>query len=112
MDGDRTIKASDIGGISETADTVGVSVSRVHQLLIEDPTFPRPIWYLKVGRLWDLAEVARWKLERRSAKAEVYRNAQAKREEMLVAASVVPKPGQVSAEDRASKLDALFGKRP
>lgn len=114
MDGDRTIKVSDIGGISETSEVVGVSVSRVHQLMIDDLTFPRPIWHLRVGRVWDLSEVQVWKDNRKSVKAEVYRATQAKRGHDLLMATVVPKPEPkpvVSPEERASKLDALLGKK-
>lgn len=44
----------------EIAALLGVSRQRVYQLIEEDPTFPKPVEELSIGRIWRRTDVERW----------------------------------------------------
>ena len=47
-------------GTAEIAALLGVSRQRVLQLLREPGDFPQPVAVLKMGNVWDAAEVRQW----------------------------------------------------
>ena len=51
---------ADLMGTAEIAALLGVSRQRVLQLLREQPDFPQPVAVLKMGNVWDAAEVRQW----------------------------------------------------
>jgi predicted DNA-binding transcriptional regulator AlpA len=51
---------TELVAVAEIAAMLGVSRQRVYQLLEEDPTFPKPIEQLAVGRIWRRADVEKW----------------------------------------------------
>jgi len=51
-------------GAVEVAQYLGVSRQRVHQLAARED-FPRPAAELSAGRVWETAEIERWRAARR-----------------------------------------------
>ncbi len=49
-----------IVGPAEAAVMIGVSPSRVHVLVRDEPSFPTPIGTLSTGRVWLADEVEEW----------------------------------------------------
>lgn len=47
-------------GIAEIAERMGLSRQRVHQLLLNDSTFPKPVVELSAGKIWHGADVLPW----------------------------------------------------
>ncbi|MGH3504514.1 MAG: hypothetical protein ACRDQA_26985 [Nocardioidaceae bacterium] len=47
----------------ETADILGVSQQRVHQLTAAHPEFPRPLYELRAGKLWDRRAIEQFAAE-------------------------------------------------
>jgi len=58
------IDTSDLAGVAEVAELLGVSRERVRQLRAE-PDFPEPVAELQATPLWRRSEVARWDSGRR-----------------------------------------------
>jgi predicted DNA-binding transcriptional regulator AlpA len=50
----------DIVGVAEIADMLGVSRSRVHQLMAEHDDFPRPAASLSAGLIWRRSDIRAW----------------------------------------------------
>ncbi len=48
------------GGVAKL---LGVTRQRVHQLVMNDPTFPAPAVDLPNGRLWEREEIEKWARE-------------------------------------------------
>lgn len=57
---DTLIALRDLCGVAEVSEIIKKSKGRVGQLMLEDPTFPRPVWSLRLGRIWDANEVKAW----------------------------------------------------
>ena len=55
-------------GSGEVAAMLGVTRQRVAQLVVDDPTFPRPEAVLSSGRIWTREAIQRWQAETRSAR--------------------------------------------
>lgn len=93
-DGDSQIALKDICGIAEVSEIIGRSKSRIDQLLLEDRAFPRPVWSLRFGRLWDRNEIRAWM--------------------QLTGYGEKPEPTPLIAKpsdaERAAKLDLLLGR--
>lgn len=95
-DGDSKIALRDICGIAEVADLIGRTKGRIDQLLLEDSDFPRPIWSLKLGRIWDRNEITAWvQLTGYGEKPKV---------------TEVKETAKPSEAERAAKLDLLLGR--
>ena len=98
------IALRDLCGIAEVSEIIDRSKGRVGQLLLEDPTFPQPVWSLRLGRIWDANEVKAW------MQATGYGMAgpdEPKSERNRTG----PKPTlvvQVPEAERAARLDALL----
>lgn len=45
---------------AEIAQMLGVGTARVHVITGTDPTFPEPLGRLRVGKIWDAADVEDW----------------------------------------------------
>lgn len=103
-DGDTLIALADLCGVAEVSEIIGRSKGRVDQLLLEDRNFPRPVWTLKLGRIWDRNEVVTW------VQATGYGEAVEVKVPVEVKPKPVPKPVVVPLSDseRASRLDALL----
>jgi predicted DNA-binding transcriptional regulator AlpA len=54
-------------GAAEIAQLLGVSPSRVHQILRDDPTFPAPMATLSMGKVWRAEAVEEWHARRKAA---------------------------------------------
>lgn len=55
----------EVVGATEVADLLGVTPTRVYQLLAhKNPPFPEPIATLGAGRIWRTADVVSWNNER------------------------------------------------
>lgn len=106
-DGKSTIELENLAASKEVAELVGVSSSRVHQLLTEDPTFPRPIWHLKLGRIWDAQEIKAWTARNR---VPLVRPSVGHQRRQPTTAPATPGVVQTSPEDRAAKVSALLGR--
>lgn len=50
----------DLMGVTEVRELLGVSRQRVHQLIHDDPTFPKPVAELASGRIWLKQDVSAW----------------------------------------------------
>ena len=50
---------TDLVGVAEIADMLGVTRQRVHQLM-QAPDFPNPVAELSAGRIWNRDEVEAW----------------------------------------------------
>lgn len=50
---------TDLVGVAEIAELLGVTRQRVHQLM-RSPDFPAPVAELSAGRIWNLDEVESW----------------------------------------------------
>jgi predicted DNA-binding transcriptional regulator AlpA len=46
--------------MAELTRALGLSASRVHQIVGGDPTFPAPVATLRVGKIWLAADVEEW----------------------------------------------------
>lgn len=105
-DGDSRIALQDICGIAEVAEIVGRSKGRIDQLLLEDRAFPRPIWSLRVGRLWDRSEIVAW------MQLTGYGETPKVETPEVDKPKVEPKPliARPSEAERAAKLDLLLGR--
>lgn len=105
-DGDTLIALADLCGVAEVSEIIGRSKGRVDQLLLEDRSFPRPVWTLKLGRIWDRAEVVAW------VQATGYGEDTEVKVPVEVKPKPVPKPKpvvvQLSDSERASRLDVLL----
>lgn len=104
-DGDSQIALKDICGIAEVSEIIGRSKSRIDQLLLEDRAFPRPVWSLRFGRLWDRNEIRAWmQLTGYGEKPKVT--------EVKETAKPEPTPliAKPSDAERAAKLDLLLGR--
>lgn len=89
----------DICGVAEVADIIGRSKGRIDGLLLEDRNFPRPVWSIKLGRIWDRNDVVAW--VQATGYGEAPKVAKSKPE---------PKPLVVrpSETERAARLDLLL----
>lgn len=58
-----------IMAVGEIAKALGVSPGRVHQVIRDNPTFPRHAIELGVGKIWRTEDVEAW-IAARKAKAE------------------------------------------
>jgi predicted DNA-binding transcriptional regulator AlpA len=56
-------------GAAEIAQMLGVSPSRVHQILREDTTFPTPVVTLSMGKVWRTEAIEEWDAARKAASA-------------------------------------------
>ncbi len=52
--------ASEVYGRYELEQVLGISRTRLVQLLRDDPEFPAPRWKLKMGAAWDGDDIARY----------------------------------------------------
>lgn len=50
----------DLVGAAEIAELLGVTRTRVNQLVADDPSFPVPAAELTAGRIWKRADVEAW----------------------------------------------------
>lgn len=103
-DGDSQIALKDICGIAEVADLIGRTKGRIDQLLLEDRGFPRPIWAIKLGRIWDRSEIVAWVQATGYGEAPKVETPKVEKSE--------PKPliARPSETERAAKLDLLLGR--
>lgn len=104
-DGDSQIALKDICGIAEVAEIIGRSKGRIDQLLLEDRAFPRPVWSIRLGRIWDRNDVVAWvQLTGYGEKPKVT--------EVKETAKPEPTPliAKPSEAERAAKLDLLLGR--
>ena len=53
----------DLLGMAETAQLLGVTKSRLGQILNEQPDFPEPVAVLAAGRIWTRQDVEGWAVE-------------------------------------------------
>lgn len=49
----------DLVGAAEIADMLGVTRQQVHRLA-KQPTFPKPVAVLQLGRVWRRRDIERW----------------------------------------------------
>lgn len=104
-DGDSKIALQDICGIAEVAEIIGRTKGRIDQLLLEDRAFPRPIWAIKLGRIWDRSEIVAWvQLTGYGGKPKVTEVKETDKPEPL---PLIAKPSEA---ERAAKLDLLLGR--
>jgi predicted DNA-binding transcriptional regulator AlpA len=54
-------------GAAEIAQVLGVSASRVHQILRDDATFPPPAATLTMGKVWVSEAVEEWNTRRKAS---------------------------------------------
>jgi prophage regulatory protein len=52
--------ASNLMGVAEVAERLGVSRQRVDQLTREHADFPEPVGRLRAGRVWEQAAIEGW----------------------------------------------------
>jgi predicted DNA-binding transcriptional regulator AlpA len=52
-------------GAAEIAERLGVSRTRVHQIVAADPAFPAPVATLASGKIWSADDIERWIAEHR-----------------------------------------------
>ncbi len=57
-------------GVAEIGERLGVTGSRVHQIIASDETFPRPVAELRAGRIWRTADIERWITRRDKRRAK------------------------------------------
>ncbi len=46
--------------VAEITRALGLSASRVHQIIGSDPTFPAPVATLRVGKIWLADDIEDW----------------------------------------------------
>lgn len=105
-DGDSQIALKDICGIAEVAEIIGRTKGRIDQLLLEDRGFPRPIWSIRLGRIWDRNDVVAW------VQATGYGEIPKVETLKVDKSDSEPKPliARPSEAERAAKLDLLLGR--
>jgi prophage regulatory protein len=50
----------DLVGAAEIAELLGITRTRVNQLVTDDPSFPTPAAELTAGRVWKRSDVEAW----------------------------------------------------
>jgi len=50
----------DLVGSAEISDLLGITQTRVNQLVTTDATFPLPVAELTAGRIWQRSDVEKW----------------------------------------------------
>jgi prophage regulatory protein len=50
----------DLVAIREIATMLGVSRTRVHQIISSDGSFPEPVAHISAGRIWKRKDVEAW----------------------------------------------------
>jgi hypothetical protein len=57
---DRVVKVSDLVGVAEIAQRLGVTVHAVHKWRTRDLGFPEPVARLQQAMVWAWPDVAQW----------------------------------------------------
>lgn len=94
------VDVAELAGLSEVCEIIGFTDGYVSQLLTDQRSgFPKPVIYLKCGRIWDARQVRAWQASRvKGVPGRPPVNA------------VNLDPERLSALERQVKLDALLGR--
>jgi hypothetical protein len=57
---ERAVKVSDLVGVAEIADRLGIAIVTVHRWRERPVDFPAPVQQLSAGLIWAWPDVERW----------------------------------------------------